>query len=232
MQSSSLSKWVWLCNREPIILPHWTWSSLFRRFLYTDSLPSQLNLSLAKELSAAIASNPKLSHLHELCQAFINSNNLKQRMCVSGNTSVYCILLPVSRWGRGSCTDFKKPFLNVPSSFFFSFLSFLLHFYLSPSSVSPLLSSTSLFSLHPLPYIPLLLPLTSPAFPFPGLIGLVDDIQSTMEYAKHMIDNTEMANPAKITYAIKQLAKEAVVGMLTVHCKVITKAHSFLYPFF
>jgi len=49
------------------------------RFLYTDSLPSQMTVPVAKELSAAIASNPKLSHLAKLCEAFINSNNLKLR---------------------------------------------------------------------------------------------------------------------------------------------------------
>lgn len=45
-----------------------------------------------------------------------------------------------------------------------------------------------------------------------GLMNLVDDLQALLEHAKRMIDNTEVSNPAKITYTIKQLAKEAVAG--------------------
>lgn len=47
----------------------------------------------------------------------------------------------------------------------------------------------------------------------PGLIQLVDDIQAMLEQAKKVIANTEMTNPVKVTYTIKQLAKEAAVGM-------------------
>ena len=43
-------------------------------------------------------------------------------------------------------------------------------------------------------------------------MDLVDDLKALLEHAKRMIDNTELSNPAKITYAIKQLAKEAVGG--------------------
>lgn len=44
------------------------------------------------------------------------------------------------------------------------------------------------------------------------MLGLVDDLKSSLELAKRMVENTEMANPIKVTYAIKQLAKEAATG--------------------
>ena len=45
-----------------------------------------------------------------------------------------------------------------------------------------------------------------------GLMGLVDDLKSSLELAKRIVETTEMANPVKVTYAIKQLAKEAAAG--------------------
>jgi hypothetical protein len=45
-----------------------------------------------------------------------------------------------------------------------------------------------------------------------GLLQLIDDIQSSIERGKKLIENTEVTNPVKVTYAIKQLAKEAAVG--------------------
>ncbi len=44
------------------------------------------------------------------------------------------------------------------------------------------------------------------------MMTLVDDLQALLQHAKHMIDSIEVSNPAKITYALKQLAKEAVAG--------------------
>ena len=44
-------------------------------------------------------------------------------------------------------------------------------------------------------------------------MGLVDDLQSALELAKDIVQNTEMANPIKVTYAVKLLAKEAAAGM-------------------
>ena len=46
----------------------------------------------------------------------------------------------------------------------------------------------------------------------PGLLQLIDDIQSSIELGKKLIESTEVTNPVKVTYAIKQLAKEAAVG--------------------
>ncbi len=43
-------------------------------------------------------------------------------------------------------------------------------------------------------------------------MGFVDDLQSSLELAKRIVESTEMANPVKVTYAIKQLAKEAAAG--------------------
>lgn len=105
-------------------------------YLYTDSLPVNLSLSLAKELCAAISLKPKLSRLCDLCRAFIESNNLKQR-----------------------------------------------------------------------------------------LMGFVDDLQSSLELAKRIVESTEMANPVKVTYAIKQLAKEAAAGAAKVclMCELYTR---------
>ena len=45
-----------------------------------------------------------------------------------------------------------------------------------------------------------------------GLLGLVDDLQASLELAKRIVENTEMSNPIKVTYAVKQLAKEAATG--------------------
>ncbi len=45
-----------------------------------------------------------------------------------------------------------------------------------------------------------------------GLMGLVDDLQTCLQLAKGMIDSTDVANPVKITYSLKQLVKEAAVG--------------------
>ena len=45
-----------------------------------------------------------------------------------------------------------------------------------------------------------------------GLMNLVDELQALLQHAKQMVDNTEVSNPAKITYTLKQLAKEAVAG--------------------
>lgn len=49
-----------------------------------------------------------------------------------------------------------------------------------------------------------------------GLLQLIDDIQSSIELGKKMVINTEVTNPAKVTYAIKQLAKEAALGKQSV----------------
>ncbi len=43
-------------------------------------------------------------------------------------------------------------------------------------------------------------------------MGLVDDLQTCLQLAKGMIDSTDVANPVKITYSLKQLVKEAAVG--------------------
>ena len=43
-------------------------------------------------------------------------------------------------------------------------------------------------------------------------MGLVDDLQSSLELAKKIVESTDMANPVKVTYAIKQLAKEGAAG--------------------
>ena len=45
-----------------------------------------------------------------------------------------------------------------------------------------------------------------------GLLQLIDDIQSSIELGKKLIESTEVTNPVKVTYAIKQLAKETAVG--------------------
>ena len=45
-------------------------------------------------------------------------------------------------------------------------------------------------------------------------MGLVDDLQSSLELAKRIVETTEMANPVKVTYAVKQLAKEAAAGTM------------------
>ena len=45
-----------------------------------------------------------------------------------------------------------------------------------------------------------------------GLLQLIDDIQSSIERGKKLIESTEVTNPVKVTYAIKQLAKEAAAG--------------------
>ena len=46
----------------------------------------------------------------------------------------------------------------------------------------------------------------------PGLLQLIDDVQGSIELGKRLVENTEVTNPVKVTYAIKQLAKEAAVG--------------------
>ena len=51
-----------------------------------------------------------------------------------------------------------------------------------------------------------------------GMMNLVDDLQALLEHAKRTIDNIEVSNPAKITYAIKQLGKEAVAGESKINC--------------
>ncbi len=43
-------------------------------------------------------------------------------------------------------------------------------------------------------------------------MGLVDDLQTSLQLAKGMIDSTDVTNPVKITYGLKQLVKEATVG--------------------
>ena len=54
---------------------------------------------------------------------------------------------------------------------------------------------------------------SSPVLSLPtGLLQLIDDIQSSIEQGKKLIESTEVTNPVKVTYAIKQLAKEAAVG--------------------
>ena len=45
-----------------------------------------------------------------------------------------------------------------------------------------------------------------------GLLQLIDDIQTSIERGKKLIESTEVTNPVKVTYAIKQLAKEAAAG--------------------
>jgi len=45
-------------------------------------------------------------------------------------------------------------------------------------------------------------------------MNLVDELQVLLQQGKQMVDNTEVTNPAKITYTLKQLAKEAVAGKL------------------
>ena len=47
---------------------------------------------------------------------------------------------------------------------------------------------------------------------FLGLIQLVDDVQKGLEEAKKIVDATEMTDPVKVTYAVKQLAREGAVG--------------------
>ena len=47
---------------------------------------------------------------------------------------------------------------------------------------------------------------------YSGLLQLIDDIQASIELGKKMVENTDVANPVKVTYAIKQLAREAAVG--------------------
>lgn len=49
-------------------------------------------------------------------------------------------------------------------------------------------------------------------------MALVDDLQSSLELAKKIVESTDMANPVKVTYAIKQLAKEAAVGEEVATC--------------
>lgn len=43
-------------------------------------------------------------------------------------------------------------------------------------------------------------------------MGYVDDLQSSLELAKKIVETTELANPIRVTYAIKQLAKDAAAG--------------------
>ncbi len=49
-------------------------------------------------------------------------------------------------------------------------------------------------------------------FLYTGLMGLVDDLQSSFLLAKRIVENTEASNPVKVTYTIKTLAKEAASG--------------------
>ena len=67
------------------------------------------------------------------------------------------------------------------------------------------------FFLPPPPsFLPILLPpLTLTAS---GLIQLVDDLQACLEVLRKIAESTEMSNPVKVAYAIKQMAKEAAVG--------------------
>ena len=123
-------------------------------------------------------------------------------------------------------------FLLCNPSLFLFFLSLKPIFLVSLSPSSFCLPPLSLYhspfsSPYPPPSLPLLLPISFPLklplllpifyphsslFPPSGLMGLVDGLQSTMEYAKHVMVNTEMSNPAKIMYSMKQLSKEAVAG--------------------
>ena len=63
------------------------WSVLFPApffsYIYCGSLPSGATVSLVRELVSAVSTNPKLTHLVNVCKAFIGSYDLKQRMCVS-----------------------------------------------------------------------------------------------------------------------------------------------------
>ncbi len=43
-----------------------------------------------------------------------------------------------------------------------------------------------------------------------GLMQLVDEILSGMERGKKLVESTDMTNPAKVLYAGKQIAREAV----------------------
>lgn len=49
---------------------------------------------------------------------------------------------------------------------------------------------------------------------FSGLMQLVDDVLSGMEQGKRLVEATDMTNPAKVSYAVKQIAKEAASSEL------------------
>ena len=48
-----------------------------------------------------------------------------------------------------------------------------------------------------------------------GLVQLVDDIQSGLEMGRKIVDTADMTNPVKVTYSVKQMAKEAAVSECT-----------------
>lgn len=46
----------------------------------------------------------------------------------------------------------------------------------------------------------------------PGLQDLVDGVLQALQAARRMVEVTEMSDPAKVAYTVKQLAREAAVG--------------------
>ncbi len=47
-----------------------------------------------------------------------------------------------------------------------------------------------------------------------GLLELVDGILQSLDVARQLIEATDMSDPPKTLYAIKQLAREAAIGTL------------------
>jgi len=52
----------------------------------------------------------------------------------------------------------------------------------------------------------------TPLPPLIGLIQLVDDLQTCLEVVRKIVEATEVSNPVKVAYAVKQVAREAAVG--------------------
>jgi len=40
----------------------------------------------------------------------------------------------------------------------------------------------------------------------------VDDLQTCLEVVRKIVEATEVSNPVKVAYAVKQVAREAAVG--------------------
>ena len=45
-----------------------------------------------------------------------------------------------------------------------------------------------------------------------GLQDLVDGVMQALQAGRQIVEATEMTDPAKVAYTIKQLAREAAVG--------------------
>lgn len=105
-------------------------------YMYTSSLPCDISDDVAKELSELASKNGKLTHLKELCLAYIDNYTLKKR-----------------------------------------------------------------------------------------LQDIVDSLIHSFDVCRQMIESTEMNDPAKISYAIKQLAKEVAIGIsrFALLCQLYTK---------